>query len=369
MDGEVWPPFYELPFARSGKELAWDGLSKYDLTKYNTWYWSRLRQYVDLADQKGLLLIYQHYFQHNIIEAGAHWADFPWRSANNINNTQFPEPPPYAGDKRIFMAEEFYDVSNPVRRELHTAYIRQCLNSFVGNTGVIHLVSAEYTGPLHFVEFWLDVIEDWEKETGNSVLVGLSATKDVQDAILADQRRSSVVDIIDIRYWWYQNNGEVYAPKGGQNLAPRQHARIIKSEPASFNQVYRAVLEYKTSYPEKSVIYSAQRNYGWAEFMAGGSLAPIPVKDAKFLSAATGMMPVKKENCLMLSNSEGESILYLENSDVELDLSGHKGRYIAQWVSSKDGSFYKKTQTIKGGDKVKLISPADGISVVWIRKN
>jgi hypothetical protein len=58
-----------------------------------------------LADQKGLLLVNQHYFQHNIIEAGAHYADFPWRTANNINNTGFPEPPPYAGDKRIFMSE------------------------------------------------------------------------------------------------------------------------------------------------------------------------------------------------------------------------------------------------------------------------
>lgn len=369
MDGEVWAPFYEQPFARSGKELAWDGLSKYDLTKYNSWYWSRLKKYADLADQKGLLLVQQHYFQHNILEAGAHWADSPWRTANNINNTQFPEPPPYAGDKRIFMAEEFYDISNPVRRALHTAYIRQCLNNFVGNTSVIHLISAEYTGPLHFVEFWLDVIEDWEKETGNSVLVGLSATKDVQDAILADKKRSSVVDIIDIRYWWYQNNGEVYAPKGGQNLAPRQHARITKSKPTSFDQVYRAVLEYKANYPEKSVVYSSQRNYGWAEFMAGGSLAPIPIKNSKFLTAATEMIPVKKENFLMLSNSEGESILYLESSDVELDLSEYKGRYIAQWISSKDGSFYKKAQTIKGGDKVKLISPADGMNVVWIRKN
>ena len=35
MDGDVWPPFYEVPFARSGKDTAWDGLSKYDLTKYN----------------------------------------------------------------------------------------------------------------------------------------------------------------------------------------------------------------------------------------------------------------------------------------------------------------------------------------------
>ena len=52
MDGEVWPPFYEFPFARSGKEIAWDGLSKYDLTKYNPFYWSRLNEFADLAESK-----------------------------------------------------------------------------------------------------------------------------------------------------------------------------------------------------------------------------------------------------------------------------------------------------------------------------
>ena len=123
MDGEVWTPFYELPFARSGKETAWDGLSKYDLTQYNRWYWSRLQRFAQLADQKGLVLIHQNYFQHNIIEAGAHYADFPWRPANNLNQTGFPEPVPYAGDKRIFMAEQFYDVSHPIRRQLHLSLI------------------------------------------------------------------------------------------------------------------------------------------------------------------------------------------------------------------------------------------------------
>ena len=39
MDGDVWAPFYEQPFARSGQGTAWDGLSKYDLTKFNPWYW------------------------------------------------------------------------------------------------------------------------------------------------------------------------------------------------------------------------------------------------------------------------------------------------------------------------------------------
>ncbi|MDA3879635.1 MAG: DUF6298 domain-containing protein, partial [Prolixibacteraceae bacterium] len=45
MDGNVWAPFYEQPFARSGEGLAWDGLSKYDLTKYNLWYWGRLKKF------------------------------------------------------------------------------------------------------------------------------------------------------------------------------------------------------------------------------------------------------------------------------------------------------------------------------------
>ncbi|TAG99242.1 MAG: pectate lyase, partial [Sphingobacteriales bacterium] len=228
MNGEVWPPFYELPFARSGIGTAWDGLSKYDLTKYNKFYWSRLKQFADLADQNGLVLVHQNYFQHNIIEAGAHYADFPWRTANNINNTGFAEPVNYAGDKRIFYAEQFYDLSNPVRRELHKKYIRQCLNNFKDNSGVLQLICEEFTGPLHFVQFWLDEIAAWEKETGKHPLIGLSVTKDVQDAILADVKLSEIVDIIDIRYWHYQADSTAYEPKGGQNLAPRQHARLLK---------------------------------------------------------------------------------------------------------------------------------------------
>src|SRR5690606_79868 len=61
MDGDVWPPFYELPFARSGKGTAWDGLSKYDVTKYNPWYWDRLGEFADLAEREGLILIHQNY--------------------------------------------------------------------------------------------------------------------------------------------------------------------------------------------------------------------------------------------------------------------------------------------------------------------
>src|SRR5262249_1898487 len=97
IDGDVWPPFYEPPWARSGRGTAWDGLSKYDLTKFNPWYFSRLKEFAELGQRRGLVLVQQMYFQHNVLEAGAHWADFPWRPGNCLQETGFPEPPEYVG--------------------------------------------------------------------------------------------------------------------------------------------------------------------------------------------------------------------------------------------------------------------------------
>ena len=36
-DGDVWGPFYEQPFGRSGQGTAWEGLSKYELNRPNAW--------------------------------------------------------------------------------------------------------------------------------------------------------------------------------------------------------------------------------------------------------------------------------------------------------------------------------------------
>lgn len=367
MDGEVWPPFYELPFARSGKDTAWDGLSKYDLTKYNDWYWKRLKTFADLADEKGLVLVHQNYFQHNIIEAGAHYADFPWRTANNINNTGFVEPVNYAGDKRIFYAEQFYDLSNPVRKKLHAAYIRKCLDNFRDNQSVVQTTSAEYTGPLHFVQFWLDVSKGWEKETGRNALIALSTTKDVQDAVLADKRRADAVDVIDIRYWHYQEDGTTYEPKGGQNLAPRQHARLLKPKKTSFAQVYRAVSEYKQKFPAKAVMYSGDGYdaYGWAVLMAGGSLPVLPKLDAQFLKEAAAMKPVYNNGANGTYALKGErgQMVYSEKGEVVVEVKD-KANCTVRYVNPRSGEVTKE-ETKSGTTELRLSNGSSPV-VVWV---
>lgn len=375
IDGDVWPPFYELPFARSGKDSAWDGLSKYDLTRYNKFYWSRLQQYASLADSKGLVLIHENYFQHNIIEAGAHYADFPWRTANNINQTGFPEPVPFAGDKRIFMAEQFYDITNPARRAIHRAYIRQCLDNFTSNSGVVQLIGAEFTGPLHFVQFWVDVIKEWEQEHHRRVVVGLSVTKDVQDALLQDKERASVIDLIDIRYWHYQFNGTTYAPEGGKSLAPRQWARLLKPKRSSFEQVYRAVSEYRKQYPGKAVMYSGDGfdAFGWAAFMAGGSLCAIPAVDTNFLKAASGTLPVDttagESGCYWLAQQGKNYILYSTGVTAapSLNLTGVQGSFILRWIDPRSGKAVAREEKLKAGSVVPLKAP-QGQVIAWISK-
>ncbi len=374
LDGNVWPPFYEQPWARSGRGTAWDGLSKYDLTRFNPWYFRRLKQFADLCDHKGLVLVQQMYFQHNILEAGAHWADFPWRPANCLQDTGFPEPPPYVNKKRIFMADAFYDVTHPVRRQLHRAYIRKCLDNFADNANVIYLIGAEYTGPLEFVRFWLDTIRDWQAETGKQVLIGLSCTKDVQDAVLADPVRGRQIALVDLRYWWYAADGALYAPKGGQNLAPRQQLREWKGKKSrSAAQTARQVREYRDRYPEKAILCSFDKADGWAVLAAGGSVPNLVLNDGRLLAALPRMKPWTPKAGLTqgqwaLADPDHDYLVYASaGGNIRLDLSGSKATYTAYWIQPRTGAV-TEGEMVRGGRMIDFPSPGSAARVLWLTR-
>jgi hypothetical protein len=290
---EVWPPFEEQPWARSGEGTAWDGLSKYDLSRFNPWYFDRLRAFARECESHGLVLIAHMYFQHNILESAAHWMDFPWRPANCLQETGFAEPPEFVPGGRIDVAGPFYDVTHPVRRRLHAAYIRHCLDVLSSSPNVIVTIGEEYTGPDHFVRFWLETIRDWRRETGQTVLVALSCTRDVQDAILADETLAKEVDAIDLKYWWYAADGTPYAPRGGERLTPRQQLRAWTGPKGrSAPQTARQVRELRLAHPGKAVICSSDGSDPVAILLGGGSLAPLDRLDADVARAISGMQPV-----------------------------------------------------------------------------
>lgn len=218
-DGEVWGPFMELPWARSGQGRAWDGLSKFDLERFNPWFFDRIARFADLAEQQGVVLYHKLYLQHWLLESRSHYVDFPWRPVNALQPTGLPNEVP--------AAEVFWDVSDPVRRDLHRRYIRHTLDTLKGRSNVVIGLDPEYTGPLSFVRFWLDEIADWEAETGAEVRVALEIPKDQMDAILDDPARSRVVDAVGFHHWVYRPDGTLFAVRGGLDKAPREQVDAI----------------------------------------------------------------------------------------------------------------------------------------------
>lgn len=317
LDGDVVPPFYEMPWARSGLGIASDGLSKWDLTKSNRWYFDRLRYFAKLGEEKGILLFNGLYNQHSLLEAGAHYVDSPWRPENNIHPVDLPEPPVFASDKLIYYASLFYESSNPVLTKLQRGYARNVLDELSHSPNVVLFLSEEYTGPRSFVETWLDTIRDWIDETGHKPCIALYATKDVTDAILEDPDRSRIVSILYNRFhtegWWYQPDGALYAPQGGKNLSPRQWIRLLKPKAPGFAEIVKGVREYRTKYPTKPFVYQGNNDFAWAVLLGGGSLAPLPKSiHEELLLAIPKMRPMPDQPGLI--DDEGNQLIYSEQT-------------------------------------------------------
>lgn len=363
------PPFFEQPFARSGQGQAWDGLTRYDLTKFNAWYWRRITDFAGLCDQRGMAFFHQHYFQHNILEAGAHWADSPWRPVNNVNQVDLPEPPPYIGDKRIFLAHKFYDASNRHLAELQANYVRHCLSATKANPNVIHSISAEYTGPLEFTQAWLGTIRDWQAAEQADPLVALACTKAEQDELLSDPALLDLIDLIDIRYWCYARNGELYAPLGGVSLSPRQQLRRSRQPSADFRSIARSVREYRLRYPQKAVAYFAEMyckspREGWAVLMGGGSLAAVPPLPEPLARALVDMAPEPVDEGaagLTLSSPTGGRLVYLldDNRPAKLDLPAASR---LAWIDPRSGRVTAEESHPAGAAELTPQAP-----VLWIQ--
>ena len=322
----------------------------------------RLNEFGRKMAAEGGLLYCQHYFQHNILEAGAHWVDCPWRPVNNINGTDFPEPVPFAGDKRIFMAEQFYDLKNDKLRALHEGYITMCLDKTKDLPNVVHVLSDEYTGPEAFVRFWLETIAVWEKKTGRRVLVALSCTKDAQDAILADEELRKVVDIIDIRYWHYNTQG-LWAPEAGKNLAPRQWMRKMKVGKTTKTEAYKAVSEYRRQYPDKAVAFFSQQypDYGWAILMAGGSIANVRLQNSQLRADITTMKPTEEGGAWLLKGSKG-MLAYVLSGEASVELNS--GKYNVWSVDERSGEVRKVSKGVRhSGGKYKVMK-----GITWLER-
>jgi len=317
-DGDVWAPFYEAPWARSGKGIAWDGLSKFDLSRYNPWYFERQREFARNAAQAGLIVFYDLYNTHNVLEIGPHWIDYAWRPANNINDTGLPEPPPIKPIGRNDVGNEFYSTAYAPLRALHRAYILHTLDCLGDLPNVIFGVAYQYAGPLAFEQFFQDTVHEWEQQHGKRIRIALTTSKQITDAILADPERSRQIAVVDMRYWEYLSDGTLFAPRSGENHAFRElisqafPGYTDTPPPTTPEQVYREVREYRDRYPSLALMPMEAGAGPIPVLMAGAGspsglqarpVAPPPT-DAQRASAMYPQLPRPAEPPVQAANPD-----------------------------------------------------------------
>ena len=286
-----------------------------------------------------------------------------------MNDTGFPEPPPYKNRKRIFMAEEFYDVHHPVRRDLHQRFIQKCLSNLETSSNVIHLLGEEYSGPLHFMAFWLDTVGDWMRQQDRDLLIGLSAPRDVQDALLKDPERSDLVDVIDFKYWWISPKG-LHAPNGGENLAPRQHERLWKGGRPNDETLAQMAAQYRATHPDKAVICNFEQA-AWAFLCAGGSMPNLPATtSAELLKRVPQLHPwvadAENKHWALWNDGQG-GLVYVGNGDpFMLDLSGKSGRFEIREIQLESGKVSKEVIAKSNGSDKIYLPRSERPAVFWI---
>lgn len=383
------PPFYELPWARSGQGVAYDGGTLYDLTRFNEWYFDRMETFARQGSQQGLVFLYGLYNQHNILEHKSHYADFPWNPTNSLQVTGMP---PMPEERRVMAHAAFYDVTDPVRADLHRAYFRKCLDVLGRHEGVIFSLGFEFTGPASFVRFWLDEVAAWEKEHGRNVLISLVGTKDVQDEILADEHYAQGVDVIDLRGWWYASNGLLLAPKSSPKLAGRYRNGLVNTTAQS---LYRQVFECRLRYPNKALLHAwpgpdVEKNM--ALFMGGASLLSrdlfpkLPPSSTyetlHFDSPLKGFMNFISDNKISMSDlipqpdwvdapdqwwclgdPNGDTILIYASQSGELRVKRHGAQRTIRWLDPVTGEWTEQGKT-QGTEE--WVIPAEKGKLLWL---
>jgi hypothetical protein len=152
-----------LPFARTGPGLGRDGKPRFDLTRFNSAYFDRLRQRVIAAGDRGLyvgVMLFQGFSvsRKHASRRFSPWMGHPFHRENNVNGIDGDAD----GDG------EGYEVHTLASRELtriQETYVRQAIDTVNDLDNVIYEISNEsHGGSTAWQVHMIDLIHRYETE-------------------------------------------------------------------------------------------------------------------------------------------------------------------------------------------------------------
>ena len=169
---EVPIVFDPLPWARTGPGVAADGQPKFDLDAWNDAYFTRLRERIIVAGERGIycaVMLFQGWSLHKTSATyGDPWPVHPFNAANNVNGVDVP----YTGtddDEN----PSLHSMLNPEVLARQEAYVRKVIDTVNDLDNVLYEIINE-GGATAWQIHMIDTIHAYERHKGVSHPVGMT---------------------------------------------------------------------------------------------------------------------------------------------------------------------------------------------------
>lgn len=174
-DGSSRDGSYPELYQRTGPGMALDGRPKFDLTKLNPEYFSRLRSRVQKAHDRGIYVMVMLFHGFSIHNKGGNrvnpWPAHPFNANNNINEIN--------GDTNgNGEGEEVHTLNVSAVTRLQEAYVRKVVDTLNDLDVLYEIANESHRGSVEWQYHMINFIHDYEKTKPKQNPVVMSAMFD-----------------------------------------------------------------------------------------------------------------------------------------------------------------------------------------------
>ena len=357
---EVPVRYSPLPYQRTGPGTALDGKPKFDLTKFNEEYFTRLRTRVEQARERGIyvgVMLFQGFSldkRGGKTQMGNAWQGHPFNKANNVNGI---DGNPSGDDS----GHEVHELKVAEITKLQEAYVRKVIDTLGDMDNVLWEIGNEcHGGSVQWQYHMIRFIKQYESEKGlKPHLVGMTGAPISAEALFA-----SPADWISPPKGIWLNDPPVNEGKKIV-IVDTDHCDPWHHDP---EWVWKALfrghhfilmdgyMDYRLGSPEKSDPLWDETREAMGDALWFSDEIDLAGLEPDTKTASSGYC-LKGADRIVVYAPKGET--------VDVDLKMFAGAIDAIWFDIESGEMRSDT-TVANGLRHKFTSPYPGRSILFV---
>ena len=371
--------FDPMPYERTGPGIAQDGLEKFDLTKWNSKYFSRLRERVEKAEKKGIYVSIMFFEAWGIKYSNFYpdqdpWLCYPMNPKNNINGLT---DNPVLENGQAF---DFFSLNCPQLLNLQKEFIKKVIDTVNDFDCVLYEICNEIPNRMEAIQ-WEDhlceFVKQYEVSKPKQHPVGITGEGGDQDmdvlyATSADWISTGNGRLFEYRYNPPAAEGKKVIISDTDHLWGHggNYSWIWKSVTRGMNVIFMDPWEplpsrendWKVNGVSKNSRYyytyeTIRRNLGYAKYFMNRIDLNACVPHSELCTST-----------FCMADPGREYLIYLPAGGTEgLDLWDANGEFKSEWLNPETGEIINGNSYC-GGDRHELTAPFQGAAVAYLYK-